>query len=104
VTGSHAAPPNDSSAYLTVGSGTGYPEEAGITFSVPLVYFGFYFGSPDSDNVILFNGGGEIARFNGNRSIPPRRRGPKRRGFRKLLCDRRHDVRRDRHDVKLTGF
>jgi len=67
----YAAPPDDTTTYLTVGSAGSYPEEVDINFSVPLVYFGFYLGSPDSYNLIVFNRGAQIATFDGTTLIPP---------------------------------
>lgn len=54
VAGQYAAPPDDSTTYLAVGSGAGRPGTVDITFSQSVHYFGFYMGSPDSYNHVTF--------------------------------------------------
>ena len=45
------APDGDTTVYLGVAS-PGYAELLQITFTVPIRYFGFYYGSPDTYNVM----------------------------------------------------
>jgi hypothetical protein len=54
VDSQYAAPPDDSTGYLAVGSGAGRPGFVDIAFSQPVHYFGFYMGSPDSYNHVTF--------------------------------------------------
>ncbi len=66
VGGQYAAPPNDNTTYLTVGSGLpGRPNPVTIDFSTPISYFGMYLGSPDSYNVLAFNNGVLVKQFDG---------------------------------------
>lgn len=51
--GHYAAPPDDETTYLTVGS-PNRPSKVDITFSTPMRYFGLYIGSPDKYNYITF--------------------------------------------------
>jgi hypothetical protein len=78
VTGSvnneYAAPPNDTTKYLSVGS----PSRTGevtIDFSTPINYYGLYLGSPDAYNLFKFyqtgNSNNPIATFTGLQLIPP---------------------------------
>lgn len=55
----YAAPPSDTTPYLTVGS-PGRPSTVTISFLHAINYFGFYMGSPDTYNstVFTFLGGG----------------------------------------------
>jgi hypothetical protein len=74
VGGQYAAPPNDSSKYLSVGSPS-RASEVTIDFSTPIDYYGLYLGSPDSYNVFKFYGTGDldnpIATFTGFQLIGP---------------------------------
>jgi PEP-CTERM motif len=54
VDSQYAAPPDDSTGYLAVGSGAGRPATLDISFSQPVRYFGFYMGSPDAYNHVTF--------------------------------------------------
>jgi hypothetical protein len=57
---SHAQPPNDLTTYLAVGMPDG-PWVVTLTFARPVVYFGFYMGSPDSYNTVTFTFAGNQA-------------------------------------------
>jgi VPDSG-CTERM motif len=68
VSGEYAAPPSDTTDYLTVGS-PNRPSEVDIIFSQSLRYFGMYFGSPDAYNHITFqfqSGATTFATFTGD--------------------------------------
>jgi hypothetical protein len=67
VSGSWAAPPNDTSNYLTVGPGSGQSTPVTITLGSLHKYFGYYGGSPDSYNYVeLWRGGTQLATFSGS--------------------------------------
>jgi len=71
VTDQYAAPPDDTSQFLSIGS-PGRPNQVSIVFSEPILYYGLYLGSPDGYNWIsFFDGATEIASFSGNQLIPP---------------------------------
>lgn len=71
VGGAYAAPPSDSTPYLSVGS-PGLAEPVTIDFLAPIVYFGFYLGSPDTYNHIdFYSGGNSIGSFTGAQLIAP---------------------------------
>jgi hypothetical protein len=55
VPSQYASPPRDTTPYLSVGS-PGRPGTVTIDFSQPILYFGFYLGSPDAYNEISFYG------------------------------------------------
>lgn len=66
VSGQYAAPPNDSTGYMAVGSGADRPGTVDIAFSQPVQYFGFYMGSPDSYNHVTFTQeSGAVTTFSG---------------------------------------
>jgi hypothetical protein len=71
VASQYAAPPNDETTYLSGGS----PDKSNpvtISFSVPIVYFGFYYGSPDEYNTIdFYQGASVVGSFNGLTLLPP---------------------------------
>jgi hypothetical protein len=72
ASGQFAAPPNDSTGYLTVGS-PGRPSEVTIDFAFGINYFGLYMGSPDAYNYISFyeaNNNTPVATFSGNDLVP----------------------------------
>lgn len=71
--GNWATPADDTTSFLTVGS-PGRPGTVAINFSMPIAYFGFYMGSPDTYNSISFYDGsnGSLVRtFAGNDLINP---------------------------------
>ncbi len=71
VTGQWAAPVNDSTTFLTVGSDA-RPSTVTISFGKPIYYFGLYMGSPDSYNSISFyDQAGLIRSFAGDQLINP---------------------------------
>jgi hypothetical protein len=78
VTGSvgsqYAAPPNDTTQYLSVGT-PGRAGEVVIDFDMGIGYYGLYLGSPDGYNLFTFfetgNNVTAIASFTGNQLIPP---------------------------------
>ena len=74
VSGEYAAPPNDTTKYLSVGSSS-RTSEVTIDFSTPIEYYGLYLGSPDWYNSFTFyetgNLNNPIATFNGLQLIPP---------------------------------
>lgn len=74
VDGQYAAPPNDTTTYLTVGTPS-KASSATIDFSVPISYYGLYLGSPDAYNSFDFYETGNnvtpIKTLTGNDLIPP---------------------------------
>jgi hypothetical protein len=56
VAGEYAAPgqDGDTSQYMTLGS-PNRPSSVAITFSTPILYYGFYMGSPDAYNTMTFH-------------------------------------------------
>ena len=68
VAGEYAAPPNDTTKYLSIGSPS-RTSEVSIDFSTPINYYGLYLGSPDAYNFFTFyetgNFNNPIATFNG---------------------------------------
>ncbi|HWQ55262.1 MAG TPA: PEP-CTERM sorting domain-containing protein [Bryobacteraceae bacterium] len=58
VNSQYAAPPSDSTTYLTVGS-PGRPSTVTISFLHAISYFGFYMGSPDTYNSAVFTFSGD---------------------------------------------
>lgn len=71
VSNEWAAPVNDSTTFLTVGSDD-RPGTVTISFSKPVYYFGMYMGSPDSYNSISFYDNADlIASFTGDQLINP---------------------------------
>jgi hypothetical protein len=74
VSNEYAAPPNNTTKYLSVGS----PSRTGevtIDFSTPINYYGLYLGSPDSYNYFKFYETGNLntplVTFTGLQLIPP---------------------------------
>jgi hypothetical protein len=72
--GEYAAPPNDETRYLSIGS----PSRAGsviVDFLMPITYYGLYLSSPDVYNSFTFfetgNNVTPIASFTGANLIPP---------------------------------
>ncbi len=68
VGGEYAAPPGDSTDYLTLGSPS-RPSAVDITFGTAMSYFGFYMGSPDSYNNVKFEfylNGDRVETFSGS--------------------------------------
>jgi hypothetical protein len=66
VSGSWAAPPNDTSNYLTVGPGSGQSTPVTITLGTLHRYFGYYGGSPDWYNYVeLWRDNTQITSFSG---------------------------------------
>jgi hypothetical protein len=74
LSGEYAAPPNDQTPYLSVGS-PGRASVVTIDFDMPINYYGLYLGSPDSYNLFTFyetgNNVNPIASFTGHQLIPP---------------------------------
>lgn len=70
----YAAPPNDNTTYLSVGS-PGRASTVYVDFSQGIEYYGLYLGSPDSYNSISFYSNAldlnPIATFSGSQLIPP---------------------------------
>ncbi len=61
----HAALPNDDTYFFSVGPSTSDP--AMISFSSSLRYFGFYWGSPDTYNIVeLYKGSSLLGTFTGS--------------------------------------
>jgi len=52
--GNHAAPPSDTSMYLSAGISSDQHTPVTATFSGGLSYFGFYMGSPDTYNNVTY--------------------------------------------------
>jgi hypothetical protein len=69
---SHAQPANDLTTYMAVGMPDG-PGVVTLTFARPVVYFGFYMGSPDSYNSVTFTFAGNqaIQAMSGLDLLPP---------------------------------
>jgi hypothetical protein len=66
-----AAPPNDQTTYMTLGS-PDKPDSVTIDFSMPVIYFGFYMGSPDDYNYVeFFSQGVSVAKMSGEQLIAP---------------------------------
>ncbi len=66
VGGSWAAPPGDTSNYLTVGPGSGQSTPVTITLTALNLYFGYYGGSPDWYNYVeLWRDNTHITTFSG---------------------------------------
>lgn len=74
LTSHYAAPPNDNTGYLSVGS-PGRANTVYVDFARGIDYYGFYLGSPDSYNSISFyskaSDQNPIATFSGMDLIPP---------------------------------
>lgn len=74
LSGQYAAPPNDETQYLTIGT-PGRANSVLIDFDTAINYYGLYLGSPDSYNSFTFFGTGDnvnpIASFTGLDLIPP---------------------------------
>jgi len=73
VSGQYAAPPNDDSTYLAVGAGGNRPSTVSIQFGRLMGYFGFYMGSPDTYNSVMFrfSNNGETETFSGADLLDP---------------------------------
>jgi hypothetical protein len=71
MSGNWAAPPSDTTTYLTIGS-PGRPSSVTIDFANPINYYGFFMGSPDTYNFVdFYEGSTRVARFNGGDLINP---------------------------------
>jgi hypothetical protein len=65
--GNWASPPDNTSAYLTVGPGAGQSSPATLTLGSLNQYFGFFGGSPDSYNSLeLYSGSTLVGSFTGD--------------------------------------
>lgn len=53
--GNHAAPPGDTTRYLSAGISSDQHSPVTATFAGGLSYFGFYMGSPDTYNSVQYN-------------------------------------------------
>ncbi|MDP3088427.1 MAG: VPLPA-CTERM sorting domain-containing protein [Methylotenera sp.] len=66
VSGQYAAPPSDTSKYMTVGANANQPSPITITLGALASYFGYFGGSPDTYNKVAFYSGSSlIAEFTG---------------------------------------
>ena len=67
VSGMYAAPPLDTSKYMTVGASPSQPSPITISLNAPASYFGYFGGSPDVFNKVAFYSGlSLIAEFTGS--------------------------------------